>query len=248
MLRKSALMAALYTYFIANAGVRESIWLASEAVTRLKKDIGATTQRRLTEAMGATEDGEEAGRTLIEALNKITEKIEYDLERGIEVIRSIARLNGADSSYIRYEEKMIEELRSAAEAEKKHLKETLHEYSTSKDLILPRPKKRRLRKLEREASAITPKRIYKGPISVYGYTHRPWTYNLSEEDQDELWNLQKKYREARGIAILALYWVDGERNLLDISRLVELETGHTDLKFLKGYFKSLEKMKLIELS
>ena len=248
MLRKSALMTALYAYFIANAGVRESIWLASEAATRLKGDIGMTTQRRLTEAMEAVEDGEETGRTLVEALSQITEKIEYDLERGIEVIRSIGRLNGYDPSYVRYEEKRIEELRSTAETEKKHLKEAIHEYSTLKGLTLPKPKKRRLRKLEREASAITPKRIYKGPISVNGYTHRPWIYNLSKEDQDDLWILQKEHSEARGAATLALYWVDGERNLLDISRLVELETGHTDLEFLKGYFKLLEKMKLVELS
>lgn len=248
MLRKSALMTALYVYFIANAGVKESIWLASEAVTRLKRDIRATTQRRLTEAMESVEDSEEKRSTLVEGLSRTSEKIEYDLERGIEVITSIGRLNGDDPSYVRYKEKMIEELRTSAEAEKKHYTDALREYCALNGLTLPRPRKRRLRKLEREASAITPKRIYKGPISVYGYTHRPWIYGLSKDDQDKLWNLHKEHSEARGAATLALYWVDGKRSLLDISRLVELETGRTDLEFLKGYFKLLKKMKLVELS
>jgi hypothetical protein len=112
-------------------------------------------------------------------------------------------------------------------------------------LTLPKQKGKRMSKLEREASALTPKRLYKGPVSVRGYTHRPWIYGLSEEDKDGLWKLSKEHKEARGATTLALYWADGKRNLLDISRLVELEMGRTDLKFLIGFFRFLEKMKLI---
>ena len=246
MLRKSALMTAIYAYFIANAGVKEAVWLASEATTRLKRQLGDTTQKKLTEAMDEAEKEGKPGRTLVDALGKIAEKIEYDTGVGIDVIESIQRLARDDPTYTSYGERKIKELLSASQAEKAHLRETIEEYAKVRDLTLPKQRGKRTSKLEREASALTPKRLYKGPVSVGGYTHRPWIYGLSEEDKDGLWKLSKEHKEARGATTLALYWADGERSVLEISRLVELETGRTDLEFLIGFFRFLEKMKLVK--
>ena len=44
------------------------------------------------------------------------------------------------------------------------------------------------------------------------------------------------------LTALALYWADGDRSLLDIAGLVELETGLWDLSLLLAYFRLLEKL------
>lgn len=248
MLRKATLMTTIYAYFIANAGIKEAIWLTSEATTRLKRNIGDTAQKKLTEAMDEAEKEEKPERILVDALCKIVEKIDYDTGIGIDVIKSIQRLAGEEPAYTSYMEKKIKELLDASEAEKSHLRESIEEYAKVRGLTLPKPRGKRMSKLDREASALTPKRLYKGPVSVGGYTHRPWRYDLSNEDKDDLWKLSKEHREARGATTLALYWADGERSLLEILRLVEYETGRTDIEFLIGYFRFLEKMKLVEFA
>jgi hypothetical protein len=74
----------------------------------------------------------------------------------------------------------------------------------------------------------------------------PWYYKLSTEDRDALWKLGKDHPDARNYANIAVYWADGKRSLLDISRLVEMEAGSTDLEYLAGYFELLRKLKLLE--
>jgi hypothetical protein len=39
-----------------------------------------------------------------------------------------------------------------------------------------------------------------------------------------------------GPSTLALYWTDGSRSIREISRLVELETGETNLPYLVEYY------------
>ena len=70
---------------------------------------------------------------------------------------------------------------------------------------------------------------------------------LSEEDREALRKFQRDHRESSGVTSPALYWTNGERNLLEVSELVELETGKTDLEFLVGYYEFLEKMGSIKI-
>lgn len=60
-------------------------------------------------------------------------------------------------------------------------------------------------------------------------------------------NLARAHKESRVLGILALYWTNGDRDLLEISKLVELETNQRDLEYLIEYIKLLEKMSVIEL-
>jgi hypothetical protein len=46
---------------------------------------------------------------------------------------------------------------------------------------------------------------------------------------------------------LAVYWTDGVRSLLEISRLVKHEAGKVDLEFLIEYFKIITHYGLIEV-
>ena len=108
---------------------------------------------------------------------------------------------------------------------------------------LPSVRRGRLRKVEAEAQGIVPRRLFKGPVST-----RPWVRKLSREEKDAFWRLGKDHPESRILGTLAMYWADGERSLVEVSELVELEAGRTDLEFLVKYFKLLGKMGLIELA
>lgn len=246
MLRKTALMTAAYAYFVATAGVKEAVWLSSEVSTRFKRDLGTTAQKKMTEAITEAEKEEDPGKKLVRILRNITETIEYDTDQGIETIKSVGRLVGDDPFYEAVERRRILELKAAAMAERDHVRHAIGEYAEVRGLTLPKPPRKRLKKLEKEAAALVPRRLHRGPISVGGYTHRPWVYKLSEDDRDALWKLNKEHKDARGEATISLYWADGERSMLDISRQVEYETGKSDLEFLIGYFKILDKMGLVE--
>jgi len=244
MLKKVALMAATYAYFIADAGPEEAIWLASEVASREKRRLITEVQAHVTEALNAAAKGEEPGRKLAEARRRLRRKVPYLLDRAVEAVRSVRRLAGGDPRYGAVEERLISELEAAAKAERKLAERAIADYAEAKGLTpLPTIRGGRLRKLEREAAGIVPRRVYRGPVSV-----RPWLRKLSREDRDAWWRLGKEHKESRTLGTLAMYWVDGERSLLEVSRLVELEAGRTDLKYLVGYFRLLRKMGLVEFA
>ena len=96
---------------------------------------------------------------------------------------------------------------------------------------------------EPEGAEKVPEKLYRGPPSM-----RPWVAKLSKEDKEAMRAMNKKYKfEYGGPSILALYWTDGSRSLSEISRLVKLETGSTNLEYLVEYYGFLEKMGLVKL-
>ena len=46
---------------------------------------------------------------------------------------------------------------------------------------------------------------------------------------------------------LALYWADGQRSLLEIADLVELESGQRDIELLVACVRLLQKLGFVEL-
>ena len=85
-------------------------------------------------------------------------------------------------------------------------------------------------------------RKFRGSVST-----RQWVWRLSPEDQEAFYQFGKLHWAASGLETLAVYWSDGERSLRDGSRLVELESGRSNLAYLVGYYRFLEKMQLISL-
>jgi hypothetical protein len=57
----------------------------------------------------------------------------------------------------------------------------------------------------------------------------------------------KRERKARMIQMLASYWADGNRNLVEICRLVAAELGYTNPDFIKFYFDLLAEAQLVAL-
>jgi len=247
MLRKVALMTATYAYFIANVGVGEAIWLAKEVVARLEGGLKASANKRFSKALSVIERGT-TEEELENSIEEVKIKIDYDMGRGIEALKSVRKLTGNDHLYAAFEEHLVFKYEEAAKGEKQLLVETLVDYAKARGLTLPSKARKRILNEFEEKSAVTfPQRIYRGPISIAGYTHRPWLSKLSPDEKDALWSLEKKYPESSTLGTLAVFWADGRKSILEISDIIELETGRRNLEYIFNYFVFLKKMGLIEL-
>ena len=238
MLGRAALMAATYAYFIASAGRVEVRWMMEETVNRYRRRILERGQRILTKALNEGE-GERAERVLAEALERVRRELLYEAERGIEALESMGRLG------VELDEEAMERcrraLRDTAKGEAKRIEEAIRDYASERGLRLRRIRRRR-RRIEVEADAMKPRRRFRGPISI-----EPWLRKLPKEDREAYWRLNKKYRESQIQGVLAQYWADGHRSLLEIARLIELEIGRCDLQYLMELFRLYEKMGLVTL-
>ena len=235
MLRKVALMTATYSYFIANTGPEEAIWLASETAAREKSSLTSKIQGEVTRVMSAEGDD------IVESPPFLSEKADYWTGRAAAAVRSVRRLASGDRRVEATVERLASEVEAAGHTGLKQAEKTLREYAEAGKKTIAR-KRRRASKLEREAANISPRRLFKGPVST-----RPWLQKLSAEDREAYWRLGKEHKGSDILGTLAMYWTDGKRSLLEVSRLVELEAGRTDLEYLVEYYRLLCAMGLVEL-
>ncbi|MCD6264159.1 DUF4910 domain-containing protein [Candidatus Bathyarchaeota archaeon] len=243
MLRKVGLLTATYAYFIANAGREEALWLAHEVTSRFKAEIASLVQKEVTRILGEAKKQEDPAKFLSTSLKHLREKVEYRRDRGLERLHSTKRLAGEEAGSLEMALSLLEEeIREAAEEEYRRAERAVGDYAFLIGATpLPEPEKEKT-DLEAKAEKMVPKRIYRGPVSLREYLLR-----LSEEEREELRKLQKEHRESRVLGTLAMYWTNGERNLLEIAKLVEFETGKRDLEFLVRYYEFLERMGVIEM-
>ena len=234
MLRKVALITATYAYSIADAGPEEALWIASETASHEKRAILGRIQEVVTAASNGGAD--EASDSLMRLRNHIG----YWVDRSAAAVRSVKRLAPSDKRLDSAISELVSNLHASAKSESRRAEATIKQLAESKRWAL-KLRKKRSTKLEKEASTMVLVRRYRGPIST-----RQWAWKMSPEDRNAFYKFGKIHKEASGIETLAAYWSDGQRNLLEVSRLVELEFGRCDLAYLMGYFRFLEKMGLVE--
>ncbi len=242
MLKRVAIMTATYAYSIANADTSDAIWLANEVTTRGKKIITEKIQSVISKAAEIANE-KDAGKELAKLLSELKRIVPYQLDQNIKALQSVRRLNVDDKIYESQERELITELEQVAKFEKIRGEMAIKRIAETKGLsTLPKIRKR-LDKKELEAQSIVVKRLFRGPVST-----RLRVRKLSWEDRDALWKLGRDHPNSGILGTLAMYWADGKRDLLEISRLVELEAGRTDLQYLMKHFKLLQKMSLVDLS
>ena len=235
MLRKVALITATYAYFLADAGPEEALWLTGETASREKRALLKRVQDMVTETSEG--DAEKAS----QILSRLRERIEYNTSRSIEAVASVKRLAPKEKTFDDAIASFSKDLELTMKSELKRAETLISQIVLVKGWTLKPPRKRPT-KLEREAKDIVPVRKFRGPVST-----REWMRKLSPMEREAFYRLGKAHKETSGIETLAVYWSNGTRSLLDVSRLVELESGRTDLEYLVDYFRFLEKMGLIEL-
>jgi hypothetical protein len=169
----------------------------------------------------------------------LREKLEYDTEVAAEAMRSIKRLAPNMDDTIG---PLISELMTYADEEYDHAVKVLEDLA-AKQGIKELPDYEPEIKTEPEGAEKVPEKLFRGPLNS-----RPWVAKLSKEDREALRALNKRYGiEHGGPSTLALYWTDGTRSLSEISRLVEMESGSTNLDYLVEYYGFLVKMGLVKL-
>jgi aminopeptidase-like protein len=233
-LAKVATIAATFAYFIANAGEKEAPWIASQVASREKQALSRMVQEALDRAAVYDLDVNKAD----EVRDYLKEKIDYDVEVGIEALRSIKRIAPGCESTIN---PLISNLMAEAEEEYNHAMKIL-EGLAGRQGIIELPDYELKAKEEPEGTEMVPVKLFRGPLSS-----RPWMRSLSAEDQEALRQLNKKHGIVYGgPSTLALYWTDGSRSISEISRLVKMETGSTNLAYLMDYFGFLVRSGLAE--
>jgi len=235
-LRRVALMTATYAYSIANASPEDSIWLANEVASVERRNLVNYVRYMVSSALH-----EEEAEKLGSVRDRLVQAVPYKVDRAKAAVASVERLAGGYKPYTEKVERLGVDFDKLGKAELKEAVRTIEEYAASKKLELPRKKAKRATKLSKEAEGLVPVRIYRGPISS-----RPWVAKLSDDDKAAYAAFNKKYPLGRRYGGTAMFWTDGARSIKEISDMVELEKGTTDLEFLVGYYNFHVKMGLIK--
>jgi aminopeptidase YwaD len=84
-------------------------------------------------------------------------------------------------------------------------------------------------------------RVYSGPIHLMGELER-----LTSAERINWYQFVKACNVSSGYDVFVQYWMDGERNLEEVLKLVRLETGQFHPKFVVGYIRLCERLGLLQ--
>lgn len=236
MLTRAGSLAATYAYFLAVAGPQEAVWLGHEMVTRHKARLGRILQRTTTEIFNL-QDGER----LAHLAADLERRVAYFVEREREALNSLRRLWPAGDELIA---DLQHEVNIAATHELDRVHTVLERQISALGLeALPPVPWPEYDEWTAQARNMIPRRRYLGPASWMDHQQ------LLSPEEREHWRKLVKARESGGrtLPVLAQYWADGERTVLEIAALVEMETGQRDVELLVEHFRLLAKMGLVEL-
>ena len=236
MLARVGALTAAYVYFLASAGRLETTWLGHEMVARHKARLGHELQQAVAEVC-TVEDGEKLARLAAD----LERRVAYLVAREREALSTLHRLWPAADA-------LIADLQHEVTIAAEHELDLVHTVITQRvrELALealPLVPRAEPDEWTARAETMIPRRCYRGPASWKDHQH------LLSPEEREHWRKLVKDREAGGrtLPVLAQYWADGERSVLEIADLVEMETGQRDVELLVEYFWLLTKMGLVEL-
>lgn len=232
-LRDTAILGALFVYYLADADESDLPWLAT-----LTRDRGMEIiLHKYSEMCGRIEtarDSQSLGRVLQEGSRTIAyyaglqKQALLSIERIIPPEKRAAARAGLAPYTATIDELgalMVKQFRNAVEQKAK---------TASLSIV---PLKKQESPLEREAGTIKPKRNQIGIYSLQGIPVEDWV----EVSGDPHW------WGATTWAAASLWWCDGKRNLNEIKELCELEAGRPMSNFdLVKYYRFLEKHDLVE--
>jgi aminopeptidase YwaD len=235
MLKRAAVVSATYAYFLASAGSAEAVWIASETYAREKARL---IERFRGYVEKASADPSEAQRYVRE----LRDKAAYWAEVATKAVGSVTRLAPGDGALEEAVAGFMRDLEAESKAQVRAATQTMSSVLELSGVKAKPYRKPQMRKLDREADALVPVRLFRGPWSIRG-----WDVKLSLVEQDELRRLNKEHPDGGSAATLAMYWTDGVRSLSEVSERVRLERGSTDLEYLVGLYRLLERMELVKL-
>lgn len=227
MLKRAAVIAATYVYFLATMGEKEALWILDMALCDAKKELVDCYQGVLRSAE----------RNLCYDDTKARLKFLTEMKKAafssVTCFVDTPRLREA----IGEAEKALDEISRVLCGRLSKAREVYgwvgcgdNKRRASDEYI----------KLVKEAQALVPRRVFPGPVELVQYLEQ-----MDEETRKEYFELFKK-NERKNTEYL-FYYADGKSTLYEIARKIYWETGEESLEFLLKYAKILEKLDLIEL-
>lgn len=235
MLLRVVLLTSTYAYYLANAGWREVVFLGQEMVAGFGRQVHEACQRRLLPALKGTGDLNSAWQATDRELHFLRERKLADLKALGRLIDSQAK-EELDQLMSSWEQELGQALTNEAARAQSLFKAYGESLSDAPSPISPQDE------WEKKASGMVPVRAVRGPCGM-----RDRMQNQSDQKiiAWEQWTEKKK--EASVIMSHALYWMDGERDLIRVAELVELETGKRDMEALVKYTEMLEQLELVKI-
>jgi hypothetical protein len=242
VLAKNATISAAYLYFIANADVADALWLCDEMESNFVRNITAQSQRVWLQLRT-----EEAARSRL--VHWYRRRLHFELERRLADFSAVQRLCAAsEQTAVEHRVAEIGEYLTAfAHDEEARFVDKVRKLAPAVlDTDAPRDQDP---VLVRRAAAVVPRRLYRSCVDERLVSQRlnqlgteaKTAYRVLMERQSGQW-------ATRSFARQAVYWMDGQRSLLDICDLIELDTGVRDLGFIVDYADWLVRLGFIELS
>jgi len=235
MLGRAAVLAAAYGYWLATAGKDEANWLGQEMTARFVARLTKAAQTAIDEGVR-----EPSLVGLSQVWNRFLRQADFMHDRQVAALATLRKLSPEVEPCL---VDLNRHARVCLEQTKDRVRLDFVRRSDISDLDELAPLVREAEAWEEQAAHLIPERRFCGPISTVAHLPR-----LSPEER-LAWNGLAKtagggYRTARR---LAEYWADGQRTLLEVVDLVELESGHRLGAELLQYFRFLVKMELAVL-
>jgi len=221
-------LAGSYLYWLAAAGRDEALWLGWETLHRYERDLAG----EVGDALAAMADltPEERARAWWE-LNVLAAFRQEQAEAALASLTRLAPIEDALPGLIGDMNDLTDGILDRARHQVRP--RSLPEIPDEED------------EWSRRAARILPRRKYRGPIMEMSTPRR-----LFDFDADDLatWrSLPDQAPHWRRLRALAEYWTNGRRNLAEIARLVELESGERAGEAIETWFNLLAKAGLITL-
>ncbi|MEO0094037.1 MAG: hypothetical protein ABIK67_07290, partial [candidate division WOR-3 bacterium] len=217
--------ATTYAYFLANATKREAQWLAYELASQFRRHVIKLGQDTLTRVLEAPKDTNKI-------LNLTEQQLNLLLEQKKQALVKIAQLGDISPIFSKLSVMMEDTVKKEIAQMKMNLGKQIEKP------VLPK-----LTKWDKIAQTMIPKRNYRGPINLRGYSHK-----LSKEDRDKLYQFRSKYKtQFPVLTAIAEYWADGKMSLFEIINRVEIETQIRASELVVEYFQILKRLKLVDI-
>ncbi|MFC2075707.1 M28 family peptidase [candidate division KSB1 bacterium] len=240
-------LAATYLYCLASAGYTESLWIAQEVTSRVSGDMIKVSGRTRDSGFGAIKNHRpgrsgadaELKQDLSAGLTTGLDRLAFARDQGIEAIDSVKVLArpGERADLSKYLDNLKREVEVLYQSQVKLIRLTFQRISRDLGLrSISRLPRGRLSGDEYRASKLVPRRKVVGPITLETLPPEIRDSHRWAPAYSSWWNQ-------------LLFWVDGHRSVLDISRLIALEIGKpADLKEILDYFTFLSDHGLLHLT
>jgi hypothetical protein len=252
MLKRVGILTGVYTAFLASATYSDLVWLAGEMTARyggmLHRLLGDVLEEAVENIRGDLKKGNlehSAADQLNRTLRFIDKKSAFILQRKEADLRALFALlsDEARSGFAEIIENFSQQLvQTTMDAQCRIRMIARNMLPEIGECCIPDDSAPPFDEWEAIAADMVPIRIHPGPIMTRGHM-ASW----NPDEQEAYRQVMKKFKNSYTLSILAGYWMDGKRSLLDIIDLVHYETNRRPSELLVEYVRFMVKAHLIRL-